>query len=260
MQIVAAISAVLVAVAIAFVVDRVLSRSGRDLAEVAFRGDLTPEAATRLRFVRRLLFACIVAAGVAIALSQFRGVSRVAASLLASGAIAAAVIGFAARQTLANLVAGIMLAITQPLRVGDWVTFDDEYGEVEDVRLNYTILRTPGEQRIVIPNERLVTGVLRNETLVTNHVGLDVTLWLPPTADAGRAVTVLEQETGSPVAIAEQVPWGTRLGVGGEACAPPERPAQEAELRLRCLNRLRDEGLLAEAGETPVSGRTGTVG
>ena len=44
---------------------------------------------------------------------------------------------------LANFVAGIMLAVTQPLRVGDWVTFEGHYGVVEDVRLNYTILRTP---------------------------------------------------------------------------------------------------------------------
>ena len=75
--------------------------------------------------------------------------------MLASGALAAAIIGFAARQTLANVVAGIMLAITQPLRVGDWVTFEEHYGVVEDVRLNFTVLRTASDQRIVIPNERL---------------------------------------------------------------------------------------------------------
>ena len=50
----------------------------------------------------------------------------------------------AARQVLANSVAGIMLAVTQPLRVGDWVTFEENYGVVEDVRLNFTILRTAG--------------------------------------------------------------------------------------------------------------------
>ena len=66
------------------------------------------------------------------------GVDRLAARLLASGAIAAAIIGFAARQTLANFVAGIMLAVTQPLRIGDWVYFEDHYGVVEDIRLNYT--------------------------------------------------------------------------------------------------------------------------
>jgi hypothetical protein len=46
----------------------------------------------------------------------------------------AAIVGFAARQTLANFVAGVMLAITQPIRVGDWITFEGHYGVVEDVR------------------------------------------------------------------------------------------------------------------------------
>ena len=105
-------------------------------------GGLSREGATRLRFVRRLLYAAIILIGIAVALSGFTGISKLATSLLASGAIAAAIIGFAARQTLANFVAGIMLAITQPIRVGDWVTFEGNYGVVEDVRLNYTILRT----------------------------------------------------------------------------------------------------------------------
>ena len=84
--------------------------------------------------MRRLIYAVIVLIGIAIALSGFTGLSKLATSLLASGAIAAAIIGFAARQTLANFIAGIMLAITQPIRVGDWVTFEGNYGVVEDVR------------------------------------------------------------------------------------------------------------------------------
>ena len=83
-----------------------------------------------------------------------------------------------------------MLAITQPLRVGDWVFFEDQYGVVDDIRLNYTFLRTAGDQRIVIPNEQLASGILRNDTLGDGLVGLDVAIWLPPTADAGRAVAV----------------------------------------------------------------------
>jgi small-conductance mechanosensitive channel len=54
--------------------------------------------------------------------------------VLASSAIAAAIVGFAARQTIANAIAGVILAITQPLRIGDHVTFEGESGVVEDVR------------------------------------------------------------------------------------------------------------------------------
>jgi small-conductance mechanosensitive channel len=234
-----------VALLIAFLLDRALSRRGKDLAQTVIRGDISPETGTRLRFIRRLLDALIVVLGVAIALSRVEGVDRLAASLLASGAIAAAVVGFAARQTLANFVAGVMLAVTQPLRVGDWVFFEDQYGVVDDIRLTYTFLQTLAGQRVVIPNEKLASGILRNDTLGDGAVGLDVHIWLPPTADAGRAVELLREATGQTVTLAETAADGVRLAVGGERCPPPERAAREAELRLRCLELLRADGLLA---------------
>jgi len=240
---VTAVLSIVLAVAFATLLDRAFSRRGR-LAEAVRSGGLNPKLDTRLRFVRRLLYATIVLIGVAIALSQFTGLSRLAASVLASGAIAAAIIGFAARQTLANVVAGIMLAITQPLRVGDWVAFEGEYGIVEDVRLNFTVLRT-GSVRVIIPNERLAAGILRNDTLISDHVGLEVELWLAPGADVEQAIAVLEQESGGGVRAAEVTFEGIRLAVSGEPVSPSERIPQEAELRLRCLKRLRAEGLLA---------------
>jgi small-conductance mechanosensitive channel len=235
-----------VSIAVAFLLATALDRAFRVAGRhgAVEKTGLSREAGTRLRFVRRLVYATIVLIGVAIALSGFTGISRLASSVLASGALAAAIIGFAARQTLANFVAGIMLAITQPLRVGDWVTFEGNYGVVEDVRLNYTILRTASDQRIVIPNEKLAGGVLRNDTLVVDVVALDVAVWLPPEADAERAIAALEDETGQSVTIAEVVPWGVRLAVGSDPVPPPDRASREAELRRRCLARLRREGVL----------------
>jgi small-conductance mechanosensitive channel len=231
-----------VALAIATLVDRALR--GRVVRATVQRTGISREADTRLRFVRRLIYATIVLIGLAVALSYFASVGRLAASLLASGAIAAAVVGFAARQVLANFVAGIMLAVTQPLRVGDWVTFEGHYGVVEDVRLNYTVLRSPADQRIIIPNERLASGVLRNDTLAVDHVALDVAVWLPAEADVERAIEALRDETGQEASVAEALPWGVRLAVGGDPVPPPEKATREAELRRACLRRLRTEGLL----------------
>ena len=234
--------ALLIAFVVATLVDRVFrSRAAREVTQLS---GLTPGGATRLRFVRRLLYAVIVLIGVAIAVSGFPGVQSVARSLLASGAIAAAIIGFAARQVLANFVAGIMLAVTQPIRVGDWVTFEGNYGVVADVRLNYTILKTATHQRIVIPNEKLAGGVLKNDTLVVDVVSLHVSVWVPPETDVEAAISALEDETQQEVTIAEAVPWGTRLSVGSDPVAPPDRGPGEAALRRRCLARLRKEGLL----------------
>jgi small-conductance mechanosensitive channel len=233
-----AVAAVVLALALltVFAVDRWLRRR-----------EFSRETDTRLRFVRRLAYAAILLIGLALALSQFEGVNRIAASVLASGVVAAAIIGFAARQTLANVVAGVMLAITQPIRVGDWVRFEDHHGVVEDVRLNYTILRT-GDQRVVIPNEKLASGVLVNETLAVDTMGLEVAVWIPAGADAARAVAMLREVAGADVTVAEAVPWGVRLAVGSEPVAPGDRAAHEADLRARCHARLREEGLLEGFG------------
>ena len=233
----------------AFAVDRAFQRRGRQVAQSMLRGHISRQADTRLRFVRRLTYAVIMLIGIALALSQFEGINRVAASILASGAIAAAVVGFAAQRTLANFVSGVMLAISQPLRVGDWVSFEEHYGEVEDVRLNFTVLRTPSEQRIVIPNERITTGVLLNDTLGADAVGLDIAVWLPRDADADRAVRVLEEETGAAVSVAETTVDGIKLSVGGERVPPPEKAERQAQLRRTCLRRLHEEGLMSTAGE-----------
>ena len=231
-------------IVLALVFDRWFSARASRVAGRVLRGGITQQADTRLRFVRRLVSLMLILVGTLAALSQFEGLGRVAGSLLASGALVAAIVGFAARSTLANLIAGIMLTITQPLRVGDWITFDGHYGVVEDVRLNFTVLRTLSEQRIVIPNELLASGILRNDTLEAEAIGLDVSLWLPASADVPRALDVLREETEQSVTVAESSPEGTRLAVGGERVAPPERAKHEAELRERCLRRLRADGLL----------------
>jgi small-conductance mechanosensitive channel len=232
------------AVIIAWLVDRALQRRGLELAAAVLGGDVSRRTGTRLRFVRRVVYAVILLIGVGIALSQFEGVSRIAASLLASGVVAAAIVGFAARQTLANFVAGVMLAVTQPLRVGDWVTFEGHYGVVEDVHLNYTVLRTGSDQRVLIPNEKLASGILVNDTLAVGSVGLDVNVWIPAGADSARALALLREESGADAAVAEAQPWGMRIAVGGGPVPPSERAGREAELRARCLARLHAAGLL----------------
>ncbi|MEA2272075.1 MAG: hypothetical protein QOI98_783, partial [Solirubrobacteraceae bacterium] len=176
-----------VALLIATVVDRLFARRGQALASAVTRGGFSPAVDTRLRVVRRLVYAAIVVLGLALALAQFTALDRLASGILASGAIAAAVIGFAARQTLANAVAGVMLAVTQPLRVGDHITFEGESGVVDDVRLTYTYLRAPGDTRVVIPNERLASGILRNDTILDPTSPPAISLWVGIDDDAPRA-------------------------------------------------------------------------
>jgi small-conductance mechanosensitive channel len=225
----------------------VFTPRSRKLTEAVLRGELTPTTDTRLRLLERALYALILTAGIAIALSSFDGVRVIGRTLLTSGAIAAAILGFAARQTLANVVAGLMIAVTQPLRLGDHLAFEDHSGVVEDVSLSYTTLCTGNGTRVLIPNEKLASGVLRNDSLVELHVRPEVALWLPPQADADAAMAAVHDATGADVSVAEVTPDGVRLAVTGEAVHPAARGGREVELRAAGLKRLRAEGLLPTA-------------
>ncbi|MDX6698936.1 MAG: hypothetical protein QOE65_2333 [Solirubrobacteraceae bacterium] len=248
---VTAVTSIVVAVLIAALVDRAFVRGARAARAVA--GDraareISPVAATRVRFVRRLVVATIVLIGVLAALAQFGTLSRVATSVLASGALAAAVIGFAARQVLANAVAGVMLAITQPLRIGDHVEFEGESGTVEDVRLNYTYLRSGIGARVVIPNERLAGGILHNDTIVSPLSEVEVAVWLSPGADADRALaTLFALEGVTSARVAEIATDGVRFEVTAEPVASDARADRESQLRAEALRSLRAAGLLSGA-------------
>lgn len=240
---------VLVTVALALVVDRAVFHRGHALAAAVVREELAPVVDTRLRFLRRLTTLAILVVGLLVALSQFGGLDRLAAGVLASGALFAAIVGFAARQTLANLIAGVMLTIAQPLRIGDRVTVEDDSGVVEDVRLNYTVVRSGDGRRIFIPNERLAAGVLRNDTIVDPLVALEVTLWLPRECDADLVLAALGELGDDAVArIAEVAADGVRYTVGRGRVLPVDEGEQASALRADALRALRTAGLLTGAG------------
>jgi small-conductance mechanosensitive channel len=117
---------------------------------------------TRLRFLRRLLILVVFLVLLAIALSQFTELKRLAAGILASTAVLAAIIGFAAQHTIANMVAGVQLAISQPIKIGDRIEFDEVSGRVTDMTLSYTYVSPGDGTTVAIPNQLLVEGVIHN--------------------------------------------------------------------------------------------------
>jgi small-conductance mechanosensitive channel len=238
-----AAATLLVALALVVVVQRLMRGRAGKLAEAIGGSELSPVVDTRLRFLRRAVQAAIAIVGLALAIAQFTSLDRLAATVLASSAIAAAVVGFASRQVLANAIAGMMLAITQPLRIGDLVTFEGETGTVEDVSLTYTWLRTGSDARLIIPNERLAAGLLRNDSIRSPTVALEVSTWLAPDADESAALAAIEalDETRS-ARIAEVTDTGIRIQVAGPPVAPGERLAREGELRAQALRALREAG------------------
>src|SRR4051795_11463702 len=223
-----AVITLLVAFAVAYAVDRALQGRAARLAAAVAGGELSPVADTRLRFLRRMIGAGVILIGLALAIAQFTELDRLASTLLASSAIAAAVIGFAARQVLANAIAGLMIAITQPIRIGDLVTFEDQTGTVEDISLTYTWLQMGSGARLIIPNERLAAGVLRNDSIRSATVALEVTIWLAPDADESQALDILE---GVEDARSARISDVTENGVSVLVAGPPVAPSGGAPTR-----------------------------
>ena len=233
----------LAAIVLVVIVHRAMRGRAQRIADALPVPEFSPVVDTRLRFLRRVIEASILVVGLALALAQFTSLDRLAATVLASSAIAAAVVGFAARQVLANAIAGMVLAVTQPLRIGDLVTFEGETGTVEDVSLTYTWLRTGSDARLMIPNERLAAGVLRNDSIRSPTVALEVSAWLAPDANETAALAAVEAlEEARDARIAEVTDTGIRLQVAGPPVAPAERIAREGELRAEILRALREAG------------------
>jgi small-conductance mechanosensitive channel len=119
---------------------------------------------TRLRILRRLAFLVVFLVVAMLVLSQFSDLKRLATGLLASTALVVAVVGFAAQRTLANMIAGIQIAVSQPIRIGDRVSFDETDGRVTDITLSYTYVDPGDGSSVVIPNQLLVEGVVHNHS------------------------------------------------------------------------------------------------
>jgi small conductance mechanosensitive channel len=99
-----------------------------------------------------------------LALSQFTSLQRLATGILASTAVVGLIIGFAAQHTIANMVAGVQIAVSQPIRIGDRVSFDQTEGRVTDITLSYTYVDPGDGSSVVIPNQLLVEGVVHNHS------------------------------------------------------------------------------------------------
>ncbi|HZG35758.1 MAG TPA: mechanosensitive ion channel domain-containing protein [Gaiellaceae bacterium] len=210
-------------------------------------GERSPEAVTRYRVLRRSITAAVVAFGVLSALLVIPQVRALAGALLASSAVIGLIFGFASQRTLGNFVAGLMIAFTQPLRLGDRVEVGGVGGTVEEIGLIYTFIRTDDNSRLVIPNEKLASDTIRNSTIRSPATYAQVTVQVPNTTDLGALVADLRGEAPGDldavfVSSLEGLPSVTVRAWAETGAAAEEL---EHDLRLRVHRRVREHGLAA---------------
>ncbi|MCX6362952.1 MAG: mechanosensitive ion channel [Actinobacteria bacterium] len=249
---------VLIAIVAARVVDFFLAR--RDAAMTKLLGR-TPDPAdrTRYRMIRRLVQAVILIVGVAMALFQFPFFPALSGAILASAAIISGVIGIAARAPLANLVSGVMIAFSQPVCHGDFISVDDVYGTVEEIHFTYTYIRTPDNRKVVIPNEAFASQVVNNFSMGSpgSMVAVDFVVPMASDVDAVRAsvLAVADQRAAAPdgksnsVTVEDLGATDVTLRLHAWVQDPRARREVASDLRAALLRRLRDDGVVGAPRE-----------
>jgi small-conductance mechanosensitive channel len=224
-----------VVILIARLVDRAMSKR-----------HMAPEAVTRYRVLRRTIVTSILVVGLFSALLVIPQIRAVAGGLLASSAVLGVVIGFASQRTLGNFVAGLLIALAQPVRLGDRVTYNGEDGVIEEIGLTYTFIRTADDARIVVPNEKLASDTIRNASIRSRATFAEITMQVPLSTDLRAVVDALDDEVA---AEQEAIVYVNSLNgnatVTIRASASDEDAAQrlERDLRVRAHGRLRALGV-----------------
>jgi len=211
------------------------------------RRDLPPETVTRYRVLRRSATTVIIFVGVFSALLVIPQVRAVAAGILASSAVIGIVVGFAAQRTIGNFIAGLLIAISQPIRLGDHVETEGLTGVVEEIGLTYTFIRTPDNDRLVIPNEKIASDTIRNSSIRSRKKLAQVTVPVPLDRDLDTVIGLLREAAGNDEARVQVSDIDDRAHLSLSVWASDDPAAEKlaSELRLKAHARLREAGVFA---------------
>lgn len=145
---------------------------------------------TYVSVFRRIFIFVMILGGFWVGLSEFTNIEGLGKTLLTSAGIAGAVIGIAAQPILGNIIAGMQVAITQPVRIGDSVILDGNFSTIEDLRYTYAVLKTWDERRLIVPMRNFSTDVIENWSHTEAHQTCPVFLYV----DYGADIDVIRQK------------------------------------------------------------------
>jgi small-conductance mechanosensitive channel len=138
---------------------------------------------TQTRVLARIAIGIALFAGVAFILMTFPRARQFGASLLASAGLSALVIGLAAKSVFGNLLAGLQIALSQPIRIDDVLIVQGEWGRVEEITSTYVVMKIWDERRLVIPLQWFIDNPFQNWTRTTSQIIGSVFFWVDYTTD-----------------------------------------------------------------------------
>ena len=153
---------------------------------------------TQIKVIERIIVIVVLILAVAAALMSFPRIKQLGVSLLASAGIFGIILGFAAQKTLGNLIAGIQIAMAQPVRLDDVVIVENEWGRIEEINLIYVVVKIWDQRRLVIPISYFIEHPFQNWTrtsadiLGTVYIYADYTV---PVGEVRKALTGILNES-----------------------------------------------------------------
>jgi small-conductance mechanosensitive channel len=133
---------------------------------------------TQTRVMLRMLMSVVMLIGLSSILMTFPGIRQIGISLLASAGVAGLVAGIAARPVLGNLIAGLQIALTQPIRLDDVVIVQDEWGWIEEITGTYVVIRLWDQRRLVVPLQWFIENPFQNWTRTNSQIVGTIFLWV----------------------------------------------------------------------------------
>lgn len=161
---------------------------------------------TRLAILSRTATVVIVIVTLGLMLFALPGVAAIGTTLLASAGLAALAVGAAAQPALKSLIAGVQMAINEPIRLGDLVVVDGYTGRVEEIHMSYVILRIWDERAVHVPTARFLDQTFENWSRKNERLTGEVFLRLHPESDVARIRAEFE------AFLKTQPTWDGRLG------------------------------------------------
>lgn len=191
---------------------------------------------TQARVLSRSAMVLVLIAGISMALMTFPGARQVGASLLASAGVLGIVGGLAARPVFSNLIAGLQLALAQPIRLDDVLIVQGEWGRVEEITGTYVVLRIWDERRLIIPLQWFIENPFQNWTRASSQIHQAIYLHVD-------FATPLEPLRAELRRVAEAAPeWD------GRTCSLVIVDATERTMKIRALVSARASGPAFDLG------------
>lgn len=148
---------------------------------------------TRADILHRIGLFVILVATFCMMLMSIPSVRSIGVTLIASAGLAALAVGAAAQPALKNLIAGLQMAFTEPVRIDDVVIVDGEWGRIEQIRLTYVVVKIWDERRLIVPVSRFLEESFQNWTRETSQILGSVIWYLDPATDVARVRAKLEE-------------------------------------------------------------------